>query len=110
MNQRQQRGWLGRAFLSAAVFVIIVAIGCTIPEVRKADKLAARPVWMCIGNSDDRVGTDALIKLARGLTAEANRQQKLSDVDLHVVNSRGHTIHPTAHDEAAAWVTKQFPY
>ncbi|TLY45260.1 MAG: hypothetical protein E6K58_00365, partial [Nitrospirae bacterium] len=45
MNQRQQRSWLGRAFLSSAVFVIIVAIGCTIPEVRKADKLAAQGRW-----------------------------------------------------------------
>ena len=45
MNQRQQRGWLGRAFLSSAVFVIIVTIGCTIPEVRKADKLAAQGRW-----------------------------------------------------------------
>src|SRR5439155_136013 len=45
MNQRQQRSWLGRAFLSSAVFVIIVTIGCTIPEVRKADKLAAQGRW-----------------------------------------------------------------
>lgn len=76
---------------------------------RHSEKLADRPIWLCIGNGDERVGTDALIKLARELTAAADRLQKPSDVDLHVVNSRGHSIHPTAHEEAAAWVAKQFP-
>lgn len=75
---------------------------------RHADKLADRPIWLCIGNGDQRVGTDALVKLARELTATADRLQKPSDVDLHVVNSRGHSIHPTAHEEAAVWVAKQF--
>ena len=45
MNQRQGRGRLGRAFLRSAVFLSIVAIGCTIPEVRTADKLAAQGRW-----------------------------------------------------------------
>ena len=45
MNQPHGRGWLGRAFLSSLVFVSIVAIGCTLPEVKRAEQLAKAGNW-----------------------------------------------------------------
>src|SRR5205823_4645299 len=34
-----------------------------------AGKLAGRPIWVCIGNNDERVGTDQLIGLTRKVVA-----------------------------------------
>ncbi len=75
----------------------------------QAAALADRPLWICIGNNDDRVGTDSVIAFSRGVTAAAVKLQKPPDTELHVMTSRGHTIHPTAHDEAAAWLLRQVP-
>lgn len=35
-------------------------------------------------------------------------QKKPPLVELHVMTSAGHTIHPTARDEAAVWFSEQF--
>jgi dienelactone hydrolase len=71
---------------------------------RHADKLAGRPVWLCIGNDDQRVGTDHAIAFTRKLVAAGRTQKKPAPVELHVMQTQGHSIHPTAHDEAAAWI------
>ena len=70
-------------------------------------KLAGRPVWICIGNNDERVGTDRAIRFARGLLEAAVRQKLPAPVELHVMPTVGHTIHASAHDEAAAWILQQ---
>jgi dienelactone hydrolase len=74
---------------------------------RQADKLAGRPIWMCIGNLDERVDTDRAIAFSRAAVKASAEAQKRSLFELHVMTSVGHTIHPTAHDEAAAWVAAQ---
>jgi len=75
---------------------------------RHAGKLAGRPIWICIGNNDERVDTDRAIAFTREVVKASVAQKKPPLVELHVMTSAGHTIHPTAHDEAAAWFSKQF--
>jgi dienelactone hydrolase len=72
-----------------------------------ADKLAGRAVWLCIGNHDDRVGTDHSIMFTRKLVAASVAQKKPANVELHVMATDGHRIHATAHEEAAAWLRGQ---
>jgi len=67
-----------------------------------AEKLAGRPIWICIGNRDDRVGTDDAIEFTRKVVAATKTES--SPVQLHVMQTLGHRIHPTAHSEAAAWM------
>ena len=45
MNQPHGRGRILRAFLSSAVFLSIVAIGCTLPEVKRGEQLAKAGNW-----------------------------------------------------------------
>jgi dienelactone hydrolase len=75
--------------------------------INHAEKLAGRAVWVCIGNNDERVGTDNAIALARKVTAASLAQNKPANVELHVMPTIGHQIHATAHDEAAAWTLMQ---
>jgi len=70
----------------------------------QAEKLSDRGLWLCIGNRDERVGTDTAIALTRGMVAAAALRGEAADVDLRVTATPGHTIHDTAHDEAAAWL------
>jgi dienelactone hydrolase len=72
-----------------------------------ADKLAGRAVWLCIGNRDERVGTDLSIAFTRKVVAASVAQKKPANVELHVMPTDGHRIHATAHDEAAAWLLAQ---
>lgn len=75
---------------------------------RQAERLAGRPIWLCIGNNDQRVDTDRAIAFTRRVVQASAAAKKPPLVELHVMTSAGHTIHPTAHDEAAAWLAKQF--
>jgi hypothetical protein len=72
--------------------------------VAHADKLAGRGVWMCIGNNDERVDTDLAIATTRALVRSSIAAGHAPKIELHVMTSEGHTIHPTAHEEAAAWI------
>lgn len=71
-----------------------------------AGALAGRPLWMCIGNHDERVGTDNLIDFSRDLVREAFSQNLPAPVEIHVMQTEGHRIHDTAHQEAAAWLLR----
>ena len=71
-----------------------------------ASKLAARSLWLCIGNHDDRVGTDAAIAFTRKVVG-ANSTKTTADVMLIVTPTVGHSIHKTAHQEAAAWLLER---
>lgn len=75
--------------------------------INRSDQLSGRPIWVCIGNNDQRVSTDDLIAFTRKVAAVSIAQKKPANVELHVMPSLGHTIHPTAHDEAAAWIATQ---
>jgi pimeloyl-ACP methyl ester carboxylesterase len=69
-----------------------------------AAKLAGRPIWVTIGNQDTRVGTDSVISFTRHIVKASMAASRPADVELHVMPIVGHTTHPTAHDEAAAWI------
>lgn len=71
--------------------------------VRVASRLAGRPIWMSIGNNDDRVGTDKAIALSRRIVEESLAQGKLPNVELHIYATRGHSSIPAQHDTAADW-------
>jgi dienelactone hydrolase len=74
---------------------------------RHADELAGRAVWLCIGNHDERVGTDHSIAFTRRVVAASVARKKPAAVELHVMATEGHRVHATAHDEAAAWLLAQ---
>ena len=60
--------------------------------VKQAEKLAGRPVWIVIGDRDDRVGTQKAVQLASHLSEVARQLDIASNVELHVMSeSRGHT-------------------
>ena len=70
-----------------------------------AGRLAGRPVWLVIGDNDERVGTDATIDLARGLSEAARKQKLPGKVDLLVLaEPGGHTTPKGADQMAAAWI------
>ncbi len=76
--------------------------------VNRSDQLSGRAIWVCIGNNDERVSTDDLIAFTRKVVAVSIAQKKPANVELHVMPSLGHSIHSTAHNEAASWIARQF--
>jgi dienelactone hydrolase len=72
-----------------------------------ADKLAGRPIWVCIGNNDLRVGTNNAIAFTQKVLAESVAAKKTPRIELHVTRSEGHSIPPTAHAEAAAFIAAE---
>jgi dienelactone hydrolase len=72
--------------------------------VEYADILAERPVWIIIGDRDERVSTDRAIALARKISAVAVAKNVTPRVDLHVLSSPGHTTPAGAAETSAAWI------
>ena len=72
--------------------------------INHALKLAGRPLWLLIGNSDQRVDTDKAVAFARKVTASAVAEHKPADVELHVLGAAGHAQPPHSQDLAAAWL------
>ncbi|HAH46179.1 MAG TPA: hypothetical protein DCM07_15270, partial [Planctomycetaceae bacterium] len=76
--------------------------------IQNSQKLAGRPVWIVIGDRDERVGTDAAIELARSITHAGLEKGQQSQVDLHVIaEPKGHTVPKGSTDVAAKWFLKQ---
>ncbi len=71
---------------------------------RLAPKLAGLPIWMVIGNADDRVDTSRAIEFADRVIEESSIQGKPCKMELHVVEAPGHA-HPTASlGPVAPWI------
>lgn len=79
--------------------------------VHRADDLANRAIWVCIGNNDKRVDTDSAIRFARAVAISASSRGLEPSVDLHVVRGAehrlGHLAHLGAQQEAAEWIGSQ---
>ncbi len=76
----------------------------------QASKLAGRPVWIVIGDQDERVGTDRAVALAQKLTAASREKQLDSRVELHVMpEPRGHSTPRGSSKRAADWILEQIP-
>ena len=69
------------------------------------ERLVDRELWACIGNADERVGTDRLMSFVHQLAATNVARGLPAKVELHVMPSAGHRIHDTAHEEAAQWLS-----
>lgn len=75
---------------------------------RRADDLAGRALWLVIGDRDDRVGTDHVIRFARSVTAASLTNRREALVELHVVpEPQGHTTPAGAAAQAAHWIEQQ---
>jgi dienelactone hydrolase len=70
------------------------------------NELVGRPVFLVIGDRDERVGTDAAVRFARALSAAASKANVPSGVELHVVSEpRGNHTTPTGGDIwSARWI------
>jgi dienelactone hydrolase len=75
----------------------------------QVDRLSDRAVWSCLGNADDRVGTDSCLAFMRKLmdAAVTRKGNKPADVEFHLSALVGHTTCMLAHEEAAMWVRAQ---
>ncbi|MCC6490874.1 MAG: prolyl oligopeptidase family serine peptidase [Candidatus Hydrogenedentes bacterium] len=72
-----------------------------------AAALCNRPLWIIIGNADDRVGTDRAVAFSRRLAAAAQEQGLTPDVTLQVVPVPGHGSRIEWHDAAIAWMLEK---
>lgn len=70
------------------------------------DALVGKPVFLVIGDRDDRVGTDAAVNFARSLSAAALKANVPSGVELHVVSEprANHTTPAGADKWSARWI------
>ena len=76
----------------------------------RSEQLAGRPVWIVIGDQDQRVGTDLAITFARKLTAVSQQKKLDSRVELHVLpEPRGHATPRGSPKRAADWILSQVP-
>jgi len=73
-------------------------------------QLIGRPVWLSIGNNDERVDTDRVIVFSRAIVRASARQSKrpeaLIPVELLVAPSAGHQKIEQAHELLAVWLAK----
>ena len=77
--------------------------------VNQADKLAGRPVWIVIGDRDDRVGTNHAFEAISRLNAVARQRNIPSRTELHIISEpRGHTT-PSNYriKPPAEWIHRQ---
>ncbi|QDU82302.1 esterase [Polystyrenella longa] len=76
--------------------------------IHQVDNLLGRPLFIVIGDRDDRVGTDTAITLALQLTRRSLEEGLNSQVDLHVISEpKGHTVPAGSTSLAAEWVKKK---
>jgi dienelactone hydrolase len=76
------------------------------------EKMVGRPVWISIGNADDRVSSEDCIGFTRRLVATTQRLQpklNLIPVHLHVGVSAGHRSPDDAYAAAADFLLARFP-
>lgn len=81
----------------------------TLRLVHHADQLAGRPVWIVIGDRDDRVGTGNAFEFMNRLSEVAQEKNIPSQTELHIISEpRGHTT-PAAYrlKPPAEWIHRQ---
>jgi dienelactone hydrolase len=76
---------------------------------RLTDKLVGRPVWLTIGNCDNRVGTDETITFMKEVVAASVARNRIPTIELHIKPSIGHSAPARAHEDAAAWLLSREP-
>ncbi|MFJ3045314.1 alpha/beta hydrolase family protein [Herbaspirillum chlorophenolicum] len=74
-------------------------------ELRK--KLPGIPIWITIGSSDTRVGTDEAIRFSRSITEAAIAKKAPPVIELRVLPADGHNSPAGSYADGAAWMKKQ---
>jgi len=69
-----------------------------------APGLTNRAIWICIGNLDDRVGTDNAIAFGRRIVEAALAQGKFPDLTFELQPTVDHAILPNSYEKAAEWL------
>lgn len=87
--------------------------------IHVADKLAGRPVWIVIGNSDARVSTSDCLELGLELVRKSKGKKNPIPVEIRLVGTIDHRLHATPkteygqwtapHEDAARWLLLQRP-
>lgn len=74
-----------------------------------APKLAGRPIWISIGNNDQRVSTDDAIAFTRKVVAASAQQNPSRPAPVHITigSVLGHHDLRGSHEHAAAWIREQ---
>ena len=74
-----------------------------------APRLTSRPVWISIGNNDERVSTESAIAFTRRLVAlsAAKNKDQAAPIDITVGASLGHRDLDHSHERAATWIRQQ---
>ncbi|MEN3943716.1 alpha/beta fold hydrolase [Prosthecobacter sp. SYSU 5D2] len=76
---------------------------------KNASILAGRSLWLVIGDRDDRVSTESVVRFARAVTQTTLETKSPAAVDLHVIaEPRGHTVPAGYAELGAAWLRKKF--
>ncbi|MCB1103767.1 MAG: alpha/beta fold hydrolase [Cephaloticoccus sp.] len=73
--------------------------------IHQAEALVVRPVWLVIGDRDERVSTEAAIAFVRAVTVTALKAELNPQAEIHVLpEPKGHTTPAGAPEAAAAWI------
>jgi dienelactone hydrolase len=75
--------------------------------VQVADRLADRAVWITIGSTDHRVGTEHAVTFLQRVVEASEARGRRPQIQLHIMPTEGHRIHPSSHEEAAGWMLRQ---
>ena len=78
--------------------------------VQVADRLADRAVWITICSTDHRVGTEHAIAFLQRVVEASEARGRRPQIQLHIMPTEGHRIHPTSHEEAASWMLRQMGF
>lgn len=71
---------------------------------RVTDKLVGRPIWITIGNRDDRVGTGEAIEFMKQVVAASALRKAMATIELNIWPAIGHKTPTKAHEAAASWL------
>lgn len=75
--------------------------------VGQADELAARNLWIIIGDRDERVSTQRAMELALAVSQASVSQQTGTWLQFHVEAADGHRVPEGAYRRAAKWLLRQ---
>ncbi|MFN7921230.1 MAG: prolyl oligopeptidase family serine peptidase [Bryobacteraceae bacterium] len=73
-----------------------------------AGSICDRGVWMIIGSTDDRVGTDDAIAFSQRFIESARAHGLRPNLELHVERTEGHRVPDGSYRRAAQWLRTQW--
>ena len=75
--------------------------------MEKAEALAARDLWIIIGDRDERVSTQRAIELALAVSRAAVSRKTGSRLEFRVEFADGHRVPEGAYRRASQWLLRQ---